>query len=95
MSNLSLVPNTIDAPGAHRAAPLQSSLASPLFEKCGVDILDPFAGEPTNAGQKYTLFFNEYCSRYRVSVPILNKKADTVVNAFNQHMVTKFGSPSI
>ena len=59
----------------------------------GVDLIGPFV--ESTRGNKYALTIVDHCSGWGEAIPILNKRAETVLNAFHNEFIPRHGVPHI
>lgn len=64
-----------------------------VFEKVCLDIVGPLP--VTTHTNKYILTFQDELSKYTVAIPIEQQDANTVAQAFVEHIILKFGIPQI
>ena len=72
-------------------APLEiNTTAERPFDKCYLDVVDPFP--VTVEGYKYIPTFQDALSKYVVAVPIGKQDAETVTRAFVEEIVLTYGT---
>ena len=59
----------------------------------GVDLIGPFV--ESTRGNKYALTIVDHCSGWGEAIPIPNKRAETVLNAFHNEFIPRHGVPHI
>ena len=72
-------------------SPLGSNHVSAPLERVAIDICGPFP--LSNSGNKYILVICDCFTRWTEAIPIPNQEADTIVKAFVDVYVSRFGVP--
>ena len=80
-------------PNPHRVAELELFPASNRFELLHMDIFGGHSFPKTKSGKRYVLVMVDHFTRYAVAVALHDQTAYTVIEAFRNNWLNRFGTP--